>query len=140
MLLFDVNVLIYALRKDSERHNEALSIVHGAIDSPEELAWHSLIGSAMVRIVTNPRIYAYPSTHDECFTFVDTLLKASNIRRLDGGAGLWQTFETIVRTYKASGPAITDAYIAALAIANDATLISADRGFSRMKELRFREF
>lgn len=140
MLLFDVNVLVYALRKDSERHVEALALVQDSINGPEKLGWHSLIGSAIVRIVTNPRIYGYPSTHDECFTFIDTLLRAPNICPIDDGSGFWQTFEALVRKYHISGPAITDAYIAALAIANDATLISSDRGFSRMTELSWRKF
>jgi len=56
VILPDVNVLVYAFRREAERHDRYATWLAEVVAGGDELALndHSLIGFA--RIVTNPRI------------------------------------------------------------------------------------
>ena len=110
------------------------------LDRGDEFGWHPLIVSAVIRIATNPKIYPLPCSLEEVLAFLNAVHNAAQTVQLTEGPLFWQTFENLIRKYKIVGPPVTDAYYAALAVANDATLISSDRGFSRMEELRWRKF
>lgn len=49
----------------------------------------------------------------------------------------WQSFERLATSINAAGNDIQDAYLAAYALENNATWLSADRGFARFRELRW---
>ena len=48
-----------------------------------------------------------------------------------------ETLEALVTRSKATGPLLTDAVLAAMAMENGATLASTDRDFSRFENLRW---
>ena len=57
MILFDVNILIYAFRTDSDRHAEFRRWLVGVLDAPKAFGVSELVLSSFVRIVTNPRVF-----------------------------------------------------------------------------------
>lgn len=96
-----------------------------------------LIG--LVRILTHPRVFRPPDTHDQAFAFVRSLLGHPNALLLNPGRDHLGLFEDLCRGADAHGDLVTDAYLAALAIETGAELVSADRDFARFPGLRWRQ-
>lgn len=75
MLLPDVNVLVYAHRKDSiPDHAQYAQWLVRLATGPEPFAISVLVLSGFVRVATNARAFARPSTLDEVFAFVAELV------------------------------------------------------------------
>ena len=96
-----------------------------------------LIG--LVRILTHPRVFRPPDTHDQAFAFVNSLMTHPNALLLNPGRDHLVLFEGLCREADARGDLVTDAYLAALALETDAVLVTADRDFARFPGLRRRE-
>ena len=138
MILVDANVLIYAFRRDAERHAEYKAWLQTALSGDETFGISELVLSTLVRIVTHPKIFAHPSTLQEAFSFTEFLLSQPKAITLAPGARHWPIFHELCRDVDAKGNMIPDAYLAALAIESGAEWISADRDFARFPGLRYR--
>lgn len=137
MILIDVNVLVYACRRDSARHTEYrrwLTNALGARDlvgiAPESLG-------AVVRITTHRRIWKEPLSIDEALTFTNVVREAPPVIPVQPGARHWALFSSLCRESNARGNLATDAWLAALAIEHGCTLVTTDRDFARFKGLRW---
>ena len=96
-----------------------------------------LIG--LVRILTHPRVFRPPDTHDQAFAFVGSLVGHPNALLLNPGRDHLSLFEGLCRRADAQGDLVTDAYLAALAIETGAVLVSADCDCARFPGLRWRQ-
>jgi toxin-antitoxin system PIN domain toxin len=137
VLLPDLNVLIGAHRSDSPLHSPCrdwLLAAYGG-DEPFGICAPVLIG--LVRILTHPRVFLPPDTHEQAFAFVRSLLAHPNALLLNPGRDHMRIFEELCRGADACGDLVTDAYLAALAIETGALLVSADRDFARFDGLRW---
>ena len=86
MLLPDVNVLIYAHVEDSTPdHSEYADWITRLATDSEPFALSVLVLSGFVRIVTNPRVFDPPSTLDQSFAFVSSLVERPTARIIDPG-------------------------------------------------------
>ena len=137
--LADVNVLVYAMRQASPYHNAAIQWLEAALDTDEAFGWHPLVGASVIRIATNPRVFANPSTVEQCSLFIDKIVAAPATTRILEGERFWSIFTQLLHRYHVAGPRGSDIYWAALAIENDAGLCSADRSFGQYVELRWIE-
>jgi uncharacterized protein len=137
MMLLDTNVLIYAHRRDADRHEEYREWVESLIDGPQPYAVsdHALTG--MIRIVTSPRIYRQPATRAEALAFADQYRNQPHAHVIAPGPGFWDIFSGLCEAAQASGSLIPDAYLAALAIEHGCELFTADSDFKRFPGLRF---
>ena len=70
MLLCDVNILVYAHRKDSPKHSEYLEWLENLINSDQNYAVSELVLSGFLRIVTHPKIFNPPSSLEDALSFV----------------------------------------------------------------------
>lgn len=138
MLLADVNVLVYAHRKESPRHADHQEWLAGCLVADEAFGVSELVLSAFLRIVTNHRVYREPTPPDLALGFCEALLAAPAAVACRPGDHHWRIFATLCRTVGARGNAVPDAYHAALAIEHGATWITTDRGFARFPGLRWR--
>lgn len=138
MLLPDVNVLIYAHRRESPEHPRYAAWLRGMTEGPEPFALSELGASGFVRIVTNPKIWDEPTTTEEALEFIARLRHRSNARLLSHGPGSWDIFASLCRAAKARGKLVADAYHAALAIEHGCEFVTADGDFSRFAGLRCR--
>ena len=86
MILPDVNVLVYAFRREAVDHDRYASWLSAALVGSElALAEGVLLG--MIRIVTSPRIMADPAPTRIAIRFVDALLAAPRARPLASNRG-----------------------------------------------------
>lgn len=137
MLLVDVNVLLYARRRDSERHDTYRGWLEERLAGPEPLGISELVLSAFLRIVTNHRVYREPTAPEAALEFCGVVLGAPAALALRPGPRHWSLFTSLCRETRARGNVVSDAYLAALAIENGATWITVDRGFARFPHLRW---
>ena len=138
MLLADVNPLIYAHRPESPRADDHREWLTRALAGPEPFGVSELVLSAVLRIVTNHRVYVEPTPPEVAVEFCEAVLAAPAAVPIRPGARHWAIFTDLCRNGGARGTTVPDAYLAALAIEHGATWVTTDRGFARFPGLRWR--
>lgn len=137
MRCVDVNVLVYAHRADLPQHPDYRLLLERWANDEEPLGLPDLALSGFVRVMTNRRIFAEPTPVRDAWQAVDTLLAAPAAMQLSTGQRHWELFRQLADDIDARGNDVPDAYLAAYALENNATWLSADRGFARFKRLRW---
>jgi hypothetical protein len=138
VILPDVNVLIYAFRKDVPEHATCNPWLTAVVASDARFGLSQLALAALVRITTNARFHRGPSSLAEAFTFCDYLLAQPNCHVVEPGERHWEIFQRICRETGTAGPRVTDAWYAALAIEWDCEWITFDRDYARFPGLKSR--
>jgi hypothetical protein len=133
----DVNILVYAFRKDTADHASYRSWLLNALNGDESLAIADLVLSGFLRVVTHPRVFREPSSLDAALSFVAAVRDAPNVTALAPGARHWDIFTRLCRDSGVKGNLVPDAYLAAMAIEHGATFVSTDRDFARFSGLRW---
>jgi uncharacterized protein len=139
MMLVDTNVMIYAHRRDAERHLEYRDWVRAMINGPEPYAVSDLVVTGVIRVVTDRKIYREEtSTIKDALAFADEIRNQPQAQVISPGAKFWGIFSNLCRQVDAGGELVPDAYLAALAIEHGCEVITADRDFRRFPGLRWR--
>lgn len=136
MLLLDANILIYAFRSDSPHHAACYGWLTRALAGEEPVATTSMVELALLRISTLPALGAASAAPVEVFRFLAALRQQSWTVRIEPGDHHLELLQGLCTKLKLRGNDINDAFLAALAIEYDATLVTADKGFNRFPALR----
>jgi toxin-antitoxin system PIN domain toxin len=137
LFLLDANVLIYAFRRDSPHHAPSYDWLRAALAGGEPVATTSLVELALLRISTLPGLGPAAAKTADVFRFLDVLRAQPAVVRVEPGERHPRLFAQLCETLRLRGNDVNDAFLAALALEYDATLVSADRGFSRFPDVRF---
>lgn len=136
MILPDVNVLVYAFRREAEHHERYATWLAGVIAGADELALHDVVLASMARIVTNPRIFADPAPMSATLDFLSRVRAARRARWLPPSSVTWDELDQLTRQDRGiRGNLVPDAHLAALALAHGCRIATADRGFARFPGL-----
>jgi uncharacterized protein len=138
VILPDVNVLIYAFREGAPQYAVCNPWLTSVVAGDANFALSRLALAALVRVTTNSRSFDEPSSLAEAFTFSDYLLGQPNCQIVEPGERHWQIFQRICHKTNTTGPRVTDAWYAALAIEWDCEWITFDRDFARFPGLKWR--
>jgi uncharacterized protein len=138
VILFDVNVLLNAHRSGQEDHAVARELLEEVVNAPAPFALSELVLVAFVRIATNRRAFAIPTSLETALRVAGGLRSRSNARLVRPGERHWPIFEDLCRRTQARGALIGDAQHAALAIEHGCEWISFDRDFAKFPGLRWR--
>lgn len=138
MILCDVNVLVYAFRADATDHVAHRRWLLERLRGDESFGVCELVLSAVVRIVTHPRVFVKPSTLGEAFGFVEAIRERPNAVPVAPGPRHWEIFRRLCERVGAKGNLVPDAYLAALAIEHGCEWMTTDRDYSRFPGLRWR--
>jgi toxin-antitoxin system PIN domain toxin len=135
--LVDLNVLLYAVNRDSAHHEVIRRWWEDAIngDEPVGLAWIVLLG--FLRLSTHPRVFPSPLDADEATDRVDAWLSHPNVKIVRETDEQWRLLKSQLDQTGTAGNLTTDAHLASLAIAHGATLVSCDTDFGRFAKLRW---
>jgi toxin-antitoxin system PIN domain toxin len=135
VILVDANVLLYAYHPRAEQHDRCRTWVERAFsgEEPVAIAWVTLL--AFVRISTNPRVFEQPLLAGEALAAVASWLERPSVSVLEAGEACWEIFRHLVVDAQVTGPLVMDAFLAALALENGATLATTDRDFTRFPKL-----
>ena len=139
MILADVNVLIYAFRKDSAQHEVCRPWLDKIVAGDAQFGMSPLVLGAVIRITTNPRIFEQPSPAAEVFAYCDDLLGQPHCEIVRPGERHWSIFKQLCTETGTRGPRTTDAWFAALAIEHGCIWITCDRDYARFPNLDWRE-
>jgi toxin-antitoxin system PIN domain toxin len=137
MTLPDVNVLIYAFRKDVPQHAVCRAWLDNTVLSDALFGISPLALSAVIRITTQPRAYARPSSLDEAFGFCEDILGQPNCQVVEPGERHWDIFKRLCIETVTRGPRVTDAWFAALAIEWGCEWVTMDRDYARFPGLKW---
>lgn len=135
-MIVDANILLYARNSSDPRHEPARTWLEAALngDTRVGLPWSTL--GAFFRIATNPRAFPDPLAPDAAWHQIMDWLAASPSWIPEPSARYSQILGQIVIEHRVTGPAMTDAMLAALAIDHGVELISTDSDFKAFGELR----
>lgn len=138
MQLVDVNVLVYAHRKDAPDHKRYRMWLEEWLDSEAAFGISDLVLSGFVRVVTHPRIFNRPTPTELALEFATAIRSRPNCVPVVPGARHWGIFARLCSEAGVRGNLVPDAYLAALAIESGSEWISTDRDYSRFPRLKWR--
>jgi len=138
VILPDVNVLIYAFRSDAVEHTLSRNWLVATMSSGARFGLSPLTLNAVARITSNVRTFKTPSALDDIFRFCDFLLAQPNCQVVEPGARHWTIFKDLCFASGTTGPRITDAWFAALAIEWGCEWVTFDRDYARFPGLKWR--
>jgi toxin-antitoxin system PIN domain toxin len=136
VILLDANLLLYAYNKASEHHEHARRWLEDALNGsvPVAFCWPTIL--AFQRIATNPRALSRPLSIGETCGIVESWLAVPVATLVLPTDRHWHILTRLLVAGQVSGPLVSDAHLAALAIEHGATLVTNDRDFSRFPGLR----
>lgn len=136
MTLVDANVLLYAYHPRAVQHDRCRAWVEAEFSSGAaiRIPWATIV--AFLRIGTNPRVFERPLTIAEAEVAVSSWLALPSVSPVDPGERYWDVLRDLLHRAQVTGPLVTDAALAALAIEHGATLCTTDRDFARFPGLR----
>ena len=138
MILPDLNVLVYAFRQESLRHQDYREWLLQAVNGDEPLGLCDAVVSGFLRIVTHPKVFSPPSALEGAIAFTEALRSSAVCRLVVPGDRHWRLFLDLCRRASARGNLVSDAYLAALAIESGGEWITTDGDFARFAGLRWR--
>lgn len=136
MIILDANVLLYAYNPSSEHHARCRAWLESALNDAEQvgLPWQTVL--AFVRIATNPRVFQRPLGIAAAVAIVEEWLACPAVILVGPSDGYWSLLKEQLVDAQVSGPLVTDAALAALAIEQGARLCTTDRDFRRFLGLK----
>jgi len=137
VIAVDTNLLVYAHRADSEFHTQADRVIADLAEGRASWAipWPCLY--EFYAIVTHPKIYRPPTPAADALMQIGYWLESPSLVLLHEGEAFFDTLAPVLAASKVQGGAVHDARIAALCLRNGVkTLLTADRDFSRFRQLR----
>lgn len=137
MILADVNVLLFAFRADSARHEAARSWLDQVVNGDAAYGMSPQVLSSLIRIATHPRVFRNPSGLAETIRFCNVLLDQPHCQIIRPGPRHWPIFTQLCETAGARGNLVPDAWFAALAIESGCEWCTADRDYTRFAGLRW---
>ncbi len=137
VILPDVNVLVYAFRREAPLHDVYARWLTDVLGGAE-MALTDTVLTGVLRITTNPRIFAQPAPTTLALSFLERLLAGPRTRLIGDVPAAWMTLRALVDgDPQIRGNRIPDAHLAAVAMTHNATVATRDRGFGRYPGLRF---
>ena len=136
MTLIDANVLLYAYHPRAPQHERCRTWIETEFTrgTAIRIAWPTIV--AFLRISTSPRVFEHPLTVIEAEATVSSWLALPSVAPLDPGDRYWDILRELLTRAQVTGPLVSDAALAALAIEHGAMLCTTDRDFARFPGLR----
>ena len=137
MMLPDVNVLIAAHRLDHPAHASAKLVLDQVGARGFALCAHAWNG--FIRLATHPTIFAPPTPLSITLDTIREWRSRPDARVLHDTSASWDAYERLCLAHRrATGNAVYDLHLAALAIAHRCVLVSSDLGFGQIDGLRWK--
>ena len=136
-MLVDANLLLYAADRASVHNRPAERWLETALRGNRRvgLPWQSL--GAFVRIITNPRTSTNPMSAEQAWRCVQRWLDAGPTWIPPATERTAIILGDLVVRHQVTANLVPDAMLAALAVENGLTIISADTDFARFTEARW---
>lgn len=135
--LLDANILLYAVDEDSPHFQSASEWLIGRLDRPERLAlpWQTI--GAFLRISTHPRIYDRPLDSRTAWMLVEQWIGLPAVWIPNVSESTARLLGEMIVRDGITANLVPDALLAAIAVQNGLTVISADSDFARFTDVRW---
>ncbi len=137
MVIPDVNVLVHAFRKDSPAHEVSRKWLEKQVSGPAAFGIADRVLEGFIRVVTHPGGFQNPDTVEAAVEFTEALSSASNCVRVKPAERQWDLFLELAAATGPAGNAVSDAWLAALAIESGSEWVTWDQGFARYPGLKW---
>ena len=130
----DVNVLIAASRSDHPHHKTAYACLDDAIAAcvnGASLRLMPMVAASFLRLVTNSKIFVYPTPVKEAVGFLDALVTKPGVEMPALGAE-WPLFRQLCVEKKLTANDIPDAWLAAAVLQLGEHLVTFDVDFRKL--------
>jgi toxin-antitoxin system PIN domain toxin len=138
MQMPDVNILVYAHRREDPNHEFYRSWVEGLANGKEQFALSGLVAVAFVRIVTHPRFSPSPTPLHQALAVLDTLATLKNCQWIYPGENHWNLVKEFSLASSAQGKLVADAQHAAVALEHGCTWVTRDTDFEAFRSAGLR--
>lgn len=138
LAVLDANLLLYAFNAKDAAHPAARKWLEEKLSGDDIVGVPMLAIAALLRASTHPSLDRISDRMKDALRFIDELIAMPNVRVLHTDDQHWTELKTILKESGVSGPMITDAQFAALALQNNGTLYTTDRDFRRFTQLRWK--
>jgi uncharacterized protein len=137
VILVDANLLLYATISDFAQHAAARRWLDERLNAPARvgLPWPSLL--AFLRISTNARIFPRPMAMPEAWRRVDSWLELPHVWVPEPSERHRELLAALLSGSGGAAKLVSDAHLAAIAIAHGLVLCSTDGDFARFAALRW---
>lgn len=136
MIVADVNLLVYAYRPESDRHDGAAAWLTNTLSGYEDVALLDVVLAGFLRIVTHAKVFENPAPTNHALGFVEAIYATSRARWITSAPATWRTMRELINHDRGlHGNMIPDTLLAAIAISHGARLATCDRGFARFPGL-----
>jgi hypothetical protein len=135
--LLDLNILLYAVNRDSPRHERARRWVEASFAGVDgvALAWVVILG--FLRLTTSRQVFPNPLDPQAALSVVDGWLARPNVVAIHAGPEHWRILRSLLADTGTAGNLTTDAHLAALAIEHGCELSSTDADFGRFHRVKW---
>ena len=130
----DVNVLVFAHREGSERHEVCRNWLLQQIEDKSSLAISELVLAGFYRIVTNRKIFKPASSIEQALAFIEQLLQVKPVICIRPSVKSFDLYTQLLTKHQITGKMSADAYHAAIAIEHNLTWVTCDSDFSRFSD------
>ena len=137
MILPDINLLLYAYNPHVPQHVKAAAWWEAALNDEELIGLPNEVALGFVRIATHPRLGPATISLDRAREVVGSWLELPNVRVLTPAPDHFMRVMELLAAAMASGAVVSDAVLAAYAIANRAVLHTNDADFARFPGLEW---
>lgn len=136
MILPDVNLLIYAIDRDSPNHKAAHRWLEKILNGTDWIGFCWPVMLAFIRLTTRAGILRNPLPPEKAVAFWDEWIDLPQVRILVPGEKHWAIFRNFTVSIGSAGNLTSDIHLACLALEHGCVLHSADNDFKRFRGLQ----
>jgi toxin-antitoxin system PIN domain toxin len=129
MRMPDVNILVYAHRREDPDHEFYRAWLERLANGPEPFALSVLVAVAFVRIVTHPAFRPRPTPLPQALAVVDSLAALGNCVIATPAENHWSLVKVMCEAASARGKLVADAQHAAVCVEHGCTWVTRDTEF-----------
>lgn len=137
MRIVDTSVLLPAVSPSLPQHAAARTALEAAINGERTVGLTWVVVNAFLRLTTKPGLFESPLSIGEAWELVDAWREHPNVRVVQETQEHARLWSDLLRGAGAGGDLTTDAWIAAIAMAHGASVLTLDSDFARFPGLRW---
>ncbi|WP_164512488.1 TA system VapC family ribonuclease toxin [Nocardioides baekrokdamisoli] len=134
-----MNVLVALFHEDGPEHARARAWWDESVRKGEPFTVPDVAWTGFLRVVTNRRLYDEAPDLAQAWAFVRAMSAHPQCLKHVPGPDTLMRCETATTQARRTGPDISDAYLAAVAMDYGATVVTFDRDFRKFDDLRVTE-
>lgn len=131
MILVDVNLLIYAIDRDSPHHAVARAWFERALNGTDLVGLPWIVILAFLRLTTRAGILRKPMTVEQAMAYCQSWVDLGSVRIPVPGENHWPIFRNLLLSVGTAGNLTSDVHLAALALEYGCAICSTDNDFKR---------